>query len=130
MTTTRGRRRVQRGRVKSAKQDKTITVVVQFKKQHPLYSKYIQKKTTLYAHDETNDACEGDLVEILETRPLSKTKRWRLVKILHKAAIADSEKSDAERESAARDAAHREKQKPETAPAADTDGAATGGGEA
>jgi small subunit ribosomal protein S17 len=127
MTTTRGRRRLQRGRVKSAKQDKTITVVVAFKKQHPLYGKYIQKKTTLYAHDEANDACEGDLVEISESRPLSKTKRWRLVKVLHKAAIADSEKSEAERESAALDAAHREKQKPQPAAAAEAEADGAGG---
>lgn len=112
MTTTRGRRRVQRGRVKSAKQDKTISVVVSWKTQHPLYGKYIQKKTTLYAHDEENSAGEGDLVEICESRPLSKTKRWRLVKILHKAAIADSDNTEAERESAALEAAHREKVRP------------------
>lgn len=128
MTTTRGRRRVQRGRVKSAKQDKTITVVVAWKKQHPLYGKYIQKKTTLYAHDEENTAAEGDLVEISESRPVSKTKRWRLVKVLHKAAIADSEKTEAERESAALDAAHREKTKPEPKPAATADAGEGGSG--
>jgi small subunit ribosomal protein S17 len=131
MTTTRGRRRVQRGRVKSAKQDKTIAVTVSWKKQHPLYGKYIQQKTTLYAHDESNEAAEGDLVELAETRPMSKTKRWRLVKVLHKAAIADSEKTEAEKEGAALEAAHREKQKPVPAPAADDAPAAgSGGGDA
>lgn len=131
MTTTRGRRRVQRGRVKSAKQDKTISVVVSWKKQHPLYGKYIQQKTTLYAHDEGNEAAEGDFVELAETRPLSKTKRWRLVKVLHKAAIADSEKTEAEKEAAALEAAHREKQKPQPAPAPKAEDApAADGGDA
>lgn len=124
-TSTRGRRRVQRGHVKSAKQDKTISVVIRWKTRHPLYGKYILQKTTLHAHDEANEAGEGDFVELAETRPLSKTKRWRLVKILQKAAIADSEKTEAERESAALEAAHREKQKPQPKPAT-----AEGGGDA
>ena len=70
------------GRVKSAKMDKTIVVAVERRLQHPLYKKYITKYTNLVAHDENNEAHEGDKVEIVFTRPLSKTKRWRLTSVL------------------------------------------------
>jgi small subunit ribosomal protein S17 len=73
------------GRVVSNKMDKTITVVVERQVRHPLYGKIIRRRTKLHAHDENNDCAEGDLVLIQECRPLSKTKAWRLVKVLEKA---------------------------------------------
>ena len=88
---TRGRRRLRRGRVKSDKRDKTISVVVEWKRQHPLYGKYVRQRTVLHVHDERNEAVEGDLVEVQETRPLSKTKRWRLVKVLDRAKLTAHE---------------------------------------
>ena len=78
----RGRRKVFRGEVVSDKMDKTIVVAVTRLVRHPLYPKVIKKTTKFKAHDEFNEAKEGDIVEIMETRPLSKTKRWRLVKII------------------------------------------------
>lgn len=72
------------GKVVSAKMQKTIVVVVERLKKHPLYKKYIKHRTKYYAHDERNLAKEGDVVEIEYTRPISKLKRWRLVKILNK----------------------------------------------
>lgn len=73
------------GRVVSNKMDKSITVTIERKVPHPLYGKFIGRRTKLHAHDEEN-ACEiGDLVTIEECRPLSKTKSWRLVKIVEKA---------------------------------------------
>jgi len=74
------------GRVLSSKAHKTITVVIERRVQHPLYGKFIRRRTKLHAHDENNDCQEGDLVLIEECRPLSKTKAWRLVKVLEKAA--------------------------------------------
>jgi len=78
----RGRRKVFRGEVVSDKMDKTIVVAVTRLVRHPLYPKVIKKTTKFKAHDEFNEAKEGDIVEIMETRPLSKTKRWRLVRII------------------------------------------------
>ena len=72
------------GIVVSNKVDKTIVVAVQQKKKHPKYGKFVKKTTKFYAHDEKNDCSIGDLVQIKETRPLSKTKRWRFVKIIEK----------------------------------------------
>lgn len=74
------------GRVTSNKMDKTITVEVERQVAHPLYGKFIRRRTRLHAHDESNSCNEGDLVLIQECRPLSKTKSWRLVKVLEKAA--------------------------------------------
>ncbi|MGB9877094.1 MAG: 30S ribosomal protein S17 [bacterium] len=79
---TRGKRKVFRGEVVSDKMDKTIVVAVTRLVRHPLYPKVLKKTTKLKAHDEFNEAKEGDIVEIMETRPLSKTKRWRLVRII------------------------------------------------
>ncbi len=76
------------GRVVSNKMDKTITVVIERRVPHPLYGKFIQRRTKLHAHDANNDCQEGDLVLIEECRPLSKTKAWRLVKVLEKAVTA------------------------------------------
>lgn len=73
------------GRVVSNKMDKTITVTVERQVQHPLYKKIIRRRTKLHAHDEQNECGEGDLVMIEECRPLSRTKSWRLVKVLEKA---------------------------------------------
>jgi len=80
----RNRRKVRQGIVFSDKMDKTITVVVENRKRHPVYNKILTSTTKLKAHDEKNEAAQGDLVEIMETRPLSATKRWRLVRIVEK----------------------------------------------
>jgi small subunit ribosomal protein S17 len=73
------------GTVASNKTDKTITVLVERKLQHPIYGKFVKKTKKYTAHDASNDCNEGDRVRIMETRPLSKTKRWRLVEILERA---------------------------------------------
>lgn len=73
------------GLVTSDKMDKTITVAVERKVKHPFYGKFLKKTTKFHAHDETNQCGIGDTVRIMETRPLSKTKRWRLVEIIEKA---------------------------------------------
>ncbi len=83
----RSSRRVIRGRVVSDKMDKTIVVLVETHKNHPLYGKRVQYSKKYKAHDELNEAKVGDLVEIMETRPLSATKRFRLVKVVEKAVI-------------------------------------------
>ncbi len=83
--TQRGRRKERIGVVVSDKMDKTITVAVERQVKHPLYGKYIKRTTKLMAHDENNEAKEGDVVRIMETRPLSKRKRWRLVEIIERA---------------------------------------------
>ena len=83
----RNARKVYRGRVVSDKMDKTITVKVETKKTHPLYGKRVEYSKKLKAHDENNEASIGDIVEIMETRPLSATKRYRLVKIVQEAVI-------------------------------------------
>ncbi|MCL1913509.1 MAG: 30S ribosomal protein S17 [Eubacteriaceae bacterium] len=81
----RGNRKVRIGKVVSDKNDKTIIVAVETIKNHPLYKKRVKKTTRFYAHDENNECGMGDTVRIMETRPLSKTKRWRLVEIVEKA---------------------------------------------
>lgn len=81
----RSNRKVYRGTVVSDKMDKTITVIVETKKTHPLYGKRVKYSKKFKAHDENNEARIGDRVEIMETRPLSATKRFRLVKIVEKA---------------------------------------------
>lgn len=73
------------GVVVSNKMDKSIVVAVKRKVKHPIYGKFINKTTKLYAHDEQNTCGVGDLVRIMETRPLSKMKRWRLVEIIERA---------------------------------------------
>jgi small subunit ribosomal protein S17 len=73
------------GRVVSDKMHKTITVQIERRLQHPVYGKYLTRRTKLHAHDENNDCKAGDLVTIEQCRPLSKTKTWRLVKILERA---------------------------------------------
>lgn len=73
------------GRVVSDKMDKTITVLIERRVQHPIYGKYVKRSTKLHAHDEANECQEGDLVTIETSRPLSKTKAWKLVKVVEKA---------------------------------------------
>ncbi|KAA3608223.1 MAG: 30S ribosomal protein S17 [Planctomycetota bacterium] len=82
---SRGQRKVLKGRVVSTKMDKSIVVEVTQTTRHALYHKVLRKQNKFYAHDENNEARVGDKVEIMGTRPLSKLKRWRLVKILEKA---------------------------------------------
>lgn len=81
----RGYRKIRRGYVVSDKMDKTITVEVEDRVKHPLYGKVVRQSSKVKVHDEANDAGIGDLVVIAETRPLSATKRWRLVEIAEKA---------------------------------------------
>jgi small subunit ribosomal protein S17 len=78
-------RKTRRGYVTSDKMDKTITVEVEERVKHPLYGKVLRQSTKLKAHDEANTAGIGDLVVVMETRPLSASKRWRLVEIIEKA---------------------------------------------
>jgi len=73
------------GKVVSNKMDKTITVLVERRVKHELYGKYISRSTKLHAHDENNDCNEGDTVAIVESRPISKTKTWKLQSIVEKA---------------------------------------------
>jgi small subunit ribosomal protein S17 len=77
------------GVVTSDKMQKTITVVVERLVKHPVYKKYVRERTILKAHDETNEAKTGNLVEVEFTRPLSKTKRWKLVRIIRAVAAAE-----------------------------------------
>ena len=73
------------GKVTSSKMDKSITVAVVQKQKHPMYGKFVTKTTKFHAHDEKNECGEGDTVRIMSTRPLSKTKRWRVVEIIERA---------------------------------------------
>lgn len=82
---SRNLRKERTGRVVSAKMEKSIIVTIERKIKHPFYGKFMKRSTRLVAHDETNSAGIGDVVKIMETRPLSKTKRWRLVEIIEKA---------------------------------------------
>ncbi len=80
----RNLRKTRTGVVSSNKMDKTITVAVERRVKHPIYGKFVKKTTRFHAHDEKNECSIGDLVKIMETRPLSKTKRWRLVEVVEK----------------------------------------------
>ena len=82
---TRNLRKERIGVVFSNKMDKTITVAVKWKEKHPMYGKFVNRTKKFHAHDESNDCKIGDTVRIMETRPLSKTKRWRVVEILERA---------------------------------------------
>ena len=83
--TDRNGRKVRTGIVVSDKADKTVTVMVERRLRHPLYGKGVKRSKRYHAHDENNDYKVGDEVRIMETRPLSKTKRWRVVELLQKA---------------------------------------------
>ncbi|MDP2400490.1 MAG: 30S ribosomal protein S17 [Actinomycetota bacterium] len=85
MTEQRNSRKTRQGVVVSAAADKTCVVVVEDRKRHPLYGKMITRSTKFHAHDENNECGVGDTVLIMETRPVSKLKRWRLVEIVEKA---------------------------------------------
>ncbi len=80
----RNLRKTRVGVVSSNKMDKTITVKVERKIKHPLYGKFLKKTTSFHAHDEKNECSIGDIVKIMESRPLSKTKRWILVEVVEK----------------------------------------------
>ena len=82
---TRNVRKERTGVVTSNKMDKSITVAVKWKEKHPIYGKFVNKTKKYHAHDEKNECNIGDTVKIMETRPLSKTKRWRLVQIIERA---------------------------------------------
>ncbi|OJU78810.1 MAG: 30S ribosomal protein S17 [Bacteroidetes bacterium 47-18] len=84
-TVERKTRKSRVGLVTSDKAHKTITVAVERKVKHPIYGKFLKKTTKFHAHDENNECGIGDTVRIMETRPLSKTKRWRLVEVIEKA---------------------------------------------
>ncbi len=77
-------RKTRIGVVTSNKMEKTITVAVERKVKHPIYGKFVKKTTKFHAHDDKNECSIGDVVKIMETRPLSKTKRWRLVEVVEK----------------------------------------------
>ena len=81
----RNLRKTRVGTVTSNKMEKTITVAVERKVKHPIYGKFVKKTTKFHAHDEKDECTIGDVVKIMETRPLSKTKRWRLVEVVEKA---------------------------------------------
>lgn len=81
----RNLRKTRQGVVISNKMDKTIVVAAKFKEKHPIYGKFVSKTKKYHAHDEKNDCHVGDTVLIMETRPLSKTKRWRVVDIVERA---------------------------------------------
>ena len=83
------KRKVRVGRVVSDKMDKTRVVLVEIPKRHPLYKKTIKKITRYKAHDKNNESKEGDVVRISETRPLSRTKRWRIAEIITKAEVIE-----------------------------------------
>jgi len=83
--TERGMRKTRVGRVVSDKMDKTIVVAIEDSIRHPLYKKIMKRTSRLKAHDENNECSVGDRVEVMETRPISKDKRWRLVSIVEKA---------------------------------------------
>jgi small subunit ribosomal protein S17 len=84
-TVARSKRKVREGTVVSSKMDRTVVVEQKRKVRHPLYKRYITLTKKYYAHDANNECGPGDFVRIMETRPLSKLKRWRLVRILEKA---------------------------------------------
>lgn len=83
----RNQRKVYTGKVVSDKMEKTITVLIETKKTHPLYGKRVKYSKKFKAHDEMNEAKTGDIVKIMETRPLSATKRFRLIEVVEKAVI-------------------------------------------
>ena len=82
---TRNLRKERTGVVTSNKMDKSITVAIKWKEKHPIYGKFVNTTKKYHAHDEKNECNIGDTVKIMDTRPLSKTKRWRLVQIIERA---------------------------------------------
>ena len=90
-TETRNKRKTLIGNVTSRSGDKSVKVTVPFKVPHPRYTKVINRKTTLHVHDEKNETHVGDKVEVMETRPLSKLKRWRIVRVIELSADVELE---------------------------------------
>ena len=88
------RRKVKTGRIVSREMDKTVVVSVEWKSRHRLYKKNVRKRSKFNVHDETNQCGLGDTVTIIETRPLSKTKRWKLLEILQKGDVAELQPKD------------------------------------
>ena len=86
----RNQRRTQIGFVSSRSGDKTVKVTVAFKTPHPLYHKVVNRQTVLHVHDEKNETKIGDKVEVMETRPLSRLKRWRVIAVIQKAVTTDA----------------------------------------
>lgn len=85
----RTKRKTQIGFVSSRSGDKSIKVTIAYKTPHPLYHKVVNRQTVLHVHDEKNETSVGDKVEVMETRPISRMKRWRVVSIVHKAVTAE-----------------------------------------
>ncbi len=85
-TESRAQRKTRVGTVVSDKSDKTVTVLVERKLPHPLYGKMVSRSKKIHAHDETNEFRLGDTVKVMETRPLSKTKRWRVIELIERPA--------------------------------------------
>src|SRR5205085_12137535 len=90
-----GRQKVRQGVVVSDKPDKTIVVRIDMARRHPRYEKIVRSSTTLHAHDERNEANAGDTVRVVESRPLSRTKRWRLVEVLARARLTSTRRDSA-----------------------------------
>ena len=88
-TGQRSTRKTQIGFVSSRSGDKSIKVTIAYKTPHPLYQKVVNRQTVLHVHDEKNETKVGDKVEVMETRPISRLKRWRVVSVLHKAIAAE-----------------------------------------
>lgn len=84
-TEQRSERKVLRGQVTSNKMQKTLVVEVRRKVRHPVYEKYMSRRTKLYVHDENNEGRIGDVVEVMQTRPMSRLKRWRLLRVVQRA---------------------------------------------
>jgi len=84
-TTVRNNRKIREGLVVSNKMNKTVVIAIVERVRHPKYDKFITRTNKLYAHDEANDAKTGDKVRVVETRPMSKTKRWRVVEVVERA---------------------------------------------
>jgi small subunit ribosomal protein S17 len=85
MAAQRGDRKVRTGVVVSDRMDKTVIIRIESQKRHPLYGKTVRRTSRFAAHDEANEAHVGDVVRVMETRPLSKSKRWRVIEIVEKA---------------------------------------------
>ena len=85
----RSTRKTQTGFVSSRSGDKSIKVTIAYKTPHPLYQKVVNRQTVLHVHDEKNETKIGDLVEVMETRPISRLKRWRVINVLQKAVAAE-----------------------------------------
>jgi len=89
-TASRGRRKTMSGVVKSRSGDKTIVVETEMRKAHPIYGKTTRQRSRFHAHDEQNEAVVGDQVTIMEARPMSRLKRWRLVRVNQKASVLET----------------------------------------